>query len=162
LEDKDAIVVKEIVHLAEEGSVAANTNMLQGNGNKANEKIQRANLGHFQTDNLGVVAGTSRDVAVVQAENASTFWVTAIGQNTFISELGLVPAESDSSHFTAVVFVGKCCEGAPPTSDIKKAISGLKIELLADNSELVVLELLESLGFGKGSHYARCVDHAGT
>jgi hypothetical protein len=136
--------------------------MLQGNGNKANEKIQGANLGHFQTDNLGVVAGTSRDVAVVQAENASPFWITPIGQNALISELGLVLAESDTSHFTAVVFVGKCSEGAPPTTDIEKVISGLKIEFLADNSELVVLEVFESLGLGKGCHYARCVDHAGT
>ena len=41
LEDKDAVVVKEIVHLAKEGIVTAKTNVLQGNVNK--EKAVDAN-----------------------------------------------------------------------------------------------------------------------
>jgi hypothetical protein len=41
LKDKDAVVVKEIVHLAKEGIVAAKTNVLQGNVNK--EKAVDAN-----------------------------------------------------------------------------------------------------------------------
>lgn len=62
LEDKDTIVVEEVVHLAEEGLVATDADV----------------LGHLQADNLGVRATPTGDVAGIRAQDASALRVTAL------------------------------------------------------------------------------------
>lgn len=51
-------------------------------------------------------------------------------------------------------------EGSPSAADVEKLVGRLKVEPLANESELVVLELLERLGPGDVLDDARGVDHA--
>ena len=51
-------------------------------------------------------------------------------------------------------------EGAPAAANVEEVVSGLKVELGADDGELVGLELFEGLGFGEGGDDAGGVDHA--
>jgi hypothetical protein len=108
------------------------------------------------------VARTSRNGTIVQTEDASPFRITTIGSNALISKLGLIFAQGDTSDLATVVLVRKCGKGTPATPDVEEIICGLEIELLADDRELVVLKLLESLRLGNRGHDTRRVDHART
>ena len=56
--------------------------------------------------------------------------VAAVVRDARVAELGLVLAEGDAGDVAAVVLVREGAEGAPAAADVKKAILGLKAELL--------------------------------
>jgi hypothetical protein len=64
-----------------------------------------------------------------------------------------------SSNVTAVVLSSKSSKGSPSATNVKKSVGRLKVELLADELELVVLELLERLGSGDVPDESGGVDH---
>jgi len=100
-------------------------------------------LGHFQRRNLVESTRTVLNLAEVLAENPSSCRVDAIVLNALVTELGLVAGESDASSIAAVVLSSESDESAPTTSNVEITITRLKPELLADNGQLVVLELLK-------------------
>ena len=114
-------------------------------------------LGHFEAGNLVVLL--LRNVPVVHAENlALGLGDTGLSQ-TLIAPGGLVPAQSDTSGMGSIVDAGKLGQGAPAASNIQNFLSGLQLNLLAHNSELVVLELLERLFPGGVRNDTRRVHH---
>ena len=113
LEDEDAVVVEEVVHLAEESGVATDTNV----------------LGHLERDDLGVRGAATGNVAVVEAEDACARSITTVGRNAVVAELGLVLAEGDTGDLAAVVLVRERGKGAPTATNIQKTVLGLQVEL---------------------------------
>ena len=113
LEHKDAVVLEEVVHLAEECTVTANTDV----------------LGHLEGDNLGVRSAATGNITVVEAKDTGAGGVAAIVGNTRVTEPGLVLAEGDTGNFTAVVLVGEGTEGTPAAADIKETVLRLQVEL---------------------------------
>ena len=84
--------------------------------------------------------------------------------DALVTESSLVLCESNTCDLATVIFVGKSGESTPATANIKQVILGLQIELkaasatqyqehetrgainlFADKSEFVVLQLLERL-----------------
>lgn len=114
LEDEDTVVVEEVIHLAEEGAVAADADV----------------LGHLERHDLGVRGAATGDIAVVEAEDASTRSVATVGRDTIVAELGLVLAEGDTGDLAGVVLMGERGESTPTTADIEEAIGGLEVKLV--------------------------------
>lgn len=100
-------------------------------------------LRHFQRGNLVERTGTVLNLAEVFAENPRSGGIDAIVFDTLITELGLVACESNAGSIAAVVLRSKSDKSAPATSNIEVTITRLKSELLADDGQLVVLELLK-------------------
>jgi len=67
-----------------------------------------------------------------------------------------------SSNITIVVLSSKGSKSSPSTSNVEQLVGRLKVELLADELELVVLEFLESLGSGDVLDDSGGVDHPGS
>jgi hypothetical protein len=165
LEDKNAVVGKEIVHLAEENAIATDTDVLQGGSSSSPcwEKNE-TDFGHFKGNDLGVVTGTTWDLTVIHTENASLVVANAIFLDPVISKLGLVLAKCDSGDVTAVILCSKRGECAPaaeikvsyvsecyrndvlPAADVEETVRGLKVQFGADDGEFVFLELFEGGG----------------
>ena len=113
LEDKETIVLEQVVHLAKEGAVAANADVLS----------------HLEGDDLGVCSAAAGDVTVVEAEDARTGGIAAVVNDALVAELGLVLAESDTSYLAAVVLVREGGKSAPTAANVKQAILRLEVEL---------------------------------
>jgi hypothetical protein len=79
LEDEQAVVVEQVVHLAEELSVAADTDV----------------LGHLEAGDLVEVTLLLGDVAVVHAEDPALRLGHTVGAQSLVTEFGLVLRESD-------------------------------------------------------------------
>jgi hypothetical protein len=101
-------------------------------------------LGHFQRRNLVESTRTVLNLAEVLAKNPCSGGVDAIVLDALVTELGLVAGESNTSSIAAVVLRSESDESPPATSNVEVTITGLKSELLADDGQLVVLELLKS------------------
>ena len=114
LENEDAVVVEEVIHLTQERAVAANADVLS----------------HLEGHDLGVRRATAWDVAVVEAEDARARRVAAVGRDAVVTELGLVLAEGDAGDVAAVVLVRKGRESAPTTTNIKQTVGRLEIQLM--------------------------------
>lgn len=117
-------------------------------------------LGHFQRGNLIESTGTVLNLAEVFAENPRSSGIDAIVFDTLVTELSLVACESNAGSIAAIVLRSESDEGAPATPNIEVTITGLKSELLADDGQLVVLELLKRFLVLEILDDATCVDHA--
>ena len=146
LEHEDTVVVQQLVHLAHEGTIPPDTNVLR----------------RLETDDLGEVTGTTRNLAIVHAEDTGLVRSDTVVLDAVIIKLCLVLAKGDASDVATVVFRSKCGKSAPSTPDVKQTVIGLKAEFRTDHTEFVVLELFESLSFCQGGNDTRCVDHART
>ena len=146
LEHEDAVVVQQFVHLPHEGTIPPDTNVLR----------------HLETDDLGEVTGATRNLAIVHAEDTGLVRSHTVVFDAVIAKLCLVFAKGDASDVATVVFGSKRGKSAPPASNVEQTVVGLKVELRADQTEFVVLELFESLSFCQGGNDTRCVDHART
>lgn len=122
---------------------------------------KQAHLSHLKTDNLGEGTLLRGDFSVVHAQNAGTTVITTVGLDPFVTELGLVLAESNAGNFALVVLVSKSSEGTPSTSNVQQAIVGLEVELLANYGQLVILELLKAFLFFDIQNNTRGINHAG-
>ena len=121
LEDEGAVVVEEVVDLAEEGVVAAETDVLRPHEHsKSISTWGNAYLSHLERDDLGEVSAWVRDLAVVHAENSALLRGNTIIGQTLVSESGLVLAEGDTSDIAFVVLASESSEGSPSTSKCQR------------------------------------------
>jgi hypothetical protein len=81
LEDHKTVIGKQVVHLAEEGAVSSDTDV----------------LGHFETGDLVEVALLVRDLSVVLAEDSALRLGHAVLSQSLGSESGLLLGKSDWS-----------------------------------------------------------------
>lgn len=146
LQEEDTIVIKHVVDLGKEASKVTDTDV----------------LGHLKTGDLVVAALGNRNVAVVHAENLALLLGDANLAHGAVAPGGLVATKSNTGDLGAIVFAGKSGEGAPAAANIQHSLVLLELNLLADNSQLVVLELLKALLRVDVRDDTRGVDHAGT
>jgi len=143
LKEEDTIVIQHVIDLLEEGREVANTNV----------------LGHLQASNFVVATLRNRNVAVVHAKDLALLLRDAGLAESIVAPGSLVATESDAGHLGTVVHTGKTGKGPPTTADIKQALTLLELDLLADNSKLVILELLQSLFLVDVADDATSVNH---
>ena len=117
-------------------------------------------LSHFQRGNLVESTGTVLNLTEVFAENPRSGGIDAIVFDTLVTELSLVACESNAGSIAAVVLRSESDKGAPATSNIEVTITRLESELLADDGQLVVLELLKGVLVLEILDDAASVDHA--
>lgn len=148
LENKGTIILKHIVDLRAERAKVLDTNVLN----------------HLEGDDLVVLLAVSGegDFSVVHAEDSGLGRGSAILGKVVVTVLGLVSAKSDTSNVAAVLRRGVSGKSTPSTSNIKNLLALLKGGLLANNSELVILELLEGLELVDVRNNTGSVDHSGT
>ena len=146
LQEEHTVVVEHLVHLPEESTQLANTDV----------------LGHLQTRDLLVAALGDRDVSVVHAKDLALLLGNADVAHGLVAPGGLVAAERNTRDLSSVVDTGEAREGAPTAADVEQRIALLETDLLTDNGELVVLDLLQRLLFLDIGDDAGRVDHAGT
>ena len=101
--------------------------------------------------------------------------------DALVAKLGLVTRESETGDGGAVVVLGhECAERTPAAANVENAVVGLEVKLrgvrgyhlsdhdskykhlLANDGELVVLELLKRLLLLEGADDAGGVNHAGS
>jgi len=144
LHEEDTVIIEHVVDLAEEGGEVTDTDV----------------LGHFETGDLVVLALGDGSVAVVHAEDAALLLGDAEAAETAVTPGSLVATESDTSDLSTVVGRSELGEGTPATAEVEHAVTSLKSNLLADDGELVVLQLLEGLFLVDFRDDTRGVDHA--
>lgn len=145
LQEEDAIVVEHVVHLPQERREVPHPDV----------------LGHLQAGDLLVAARGHGDVAVVHAEDPALAFLDPGFPHRAVAEGGLVPAQGHACGVGAVLRAGVFGEGAPAAADVEEGFAGAESDLLADDGELVVLELFEGFfGVDVGDDAAG-VDHAG-
>ena len=144
LEKEDTIVLKHIVDLTEEATQVTNTDVLS----------------HLETSNLVVTTRGNGDLAVVHAEDLGLILLDTNAPETVVAPGSLVATECDPSDVSTVVGRGELGEGTPTAADVEHLLALLKADLLANNSHLVVLELLESLLLVNVGDDTGSVDHA--
>lgn len=144
LEEEDAVVVEHVVDLAEEGAEVSDANVFS----------------HFETGNLVVAAGGDRDIAVVHAQDVGLFLTDTCFPEAAVAPGGLVTPKGDAGNMCTVFGRSELGQGAPATADIEHPLALLQTDLLANNSHLVVLELLERLLAVDIGDDARGIDHS--
>lgn len=92
-----------------------------------------------------VTARGDRDVTVVHAEDPALVLLDTSLAQAAVAPSSLVATKSDTGNVCIVVHTGELGEGTPSAPNVQHTLSGLKVNLLADDGELVVLELLEGL-----------------
>lgn len=144
LHEEDTVIIEHVVNLAEEGREVTNTDV----------------LGHLKTSDLVVLALGDGSVAIVHAQDTALLLGNTELAETAVAPGSLVATESDTSNLSTVVGRSELGESAPTAAEIKHAVTGLETNLLADNGQLVVLQLLKGLFLVDVGDNTRSVDHA--
>lgn len=144
LQEESTIVVEHVVNLRQESGEVADTDV----------------LGHLETSDVLISTLNTRSVAVVTAHNAALVLFDTSLAKTIVTPRGLITAKSDTGNVSAVVGRGVFSKGSPAAAKIKDPVTGLKTNLLANNGQLVVLELLEGLLPVDIADHTGGVDHA--
>ncbi|KAH3668831.1 hypothetical protein OGAPHI_002586 [Ogataea philodendri] len=122
-------------------------------------------LGHFQTRDLVILLSfNSRQwsVSVVAAHNSGLLWRDTVGGQSVVTELGLVLSKGDTGDLRTVLGGCKGGQSTPAATKVEHLVALLQTDLFTDNLELVVLQLLESLGLVNLGDHTRGVDHSWT
>lgn len=144
LEVKETVIVEHILNLEQELVELADSDVLS----------------HLETGDLvPLLAG---DITVIHTLDAGLMGGDAVLLDAVVSEGGLVQAEGDTSRVRSVVLSSIGGEGTPTASDIEMTLALLELDLLADELQLVVLHLFESLLLCDVTHNTGGVDHAGS
>lgn len=129
LEKEDTVVVQHVVHLLEESTKVANTDV----------------LGHLQARDLLETLGRDLNVAIIVAEDPALGLGNTALAETIVAPRSLVSTEGDTGDGRAVVDTGELGKSAPTAADIEHSLAGLEADLFTNNGELVVLQLLQRL-----------------
>jgi hypothetical protein len=146
LKEEDTVILKHVVNLGNESGEVTHTNVLS----------------HLKTGDLVVAAFRNGNVTVIHAENLGLRLGDANLAHGAVAPGSLVATKSDTGNLSAIVLAGKSGESAPAAANIQHSLVLLELNLLADNSQLVVLELLEGLLRVDVRDDTRGVDHART
>lgn len=145
LQEEDSIVVQHVM------------NLLQELGEVTDADV----FGHLQTGDLVVAALGDRDISIVHAQDVALFLRDTDLTHGVVAPSSLVTTKRDTSSLRTVVGTGEAGKGAPAAANIQESLALLEADLLAYNSQLVVLELLKALlGVDVGDD-SRGVDHTG-
>lgn len=82
--------------------------------------------------------------------------------NTLVAKGSLVFAESDTGNVATKVLRSKGGKSTPSTANIEETVFGLEIELVADESEFIVLKFFESFSPIGIHNNTRSIDHPWT
>lgn len=145
LKEEDTIIVKHVVNLLQEATEVADTNVLR----------------HLKTGDLLVATLRNGNITVIHAENLALLLGDAGLAHAAVTPSGLVAAKSDTGDMGAILLTGKASKSTPTTANIKHRVTLVEANLLANDSKLVVLELLKSLLAVDVGDDTRSVDHAG-
>lgn len=144
LHEEDTVIIEHVMDLAQESREVTDTDV----------------LGHFETGDLVVLALGDGSVAVVHAQDTALLLGNAELAETAVTPGSLVATESNTSDLSTVVGRSELGEGTPAAAEIKHAVTSLETNLLADNGQLVVLQLLKGLFLVDIGDNTRSVDHA--
>ena len=144
LQEESSIVIEHLIDLSQERLEMADTNVLS----------------HFKAGDLVVAAFWDWNIAVIHAENAGLLLWNTDAAETGVTPGGLVASESDTGNVGAEVDGSKLGKSSPSAADVEHSLALLEIDLLADDSQLVVLEFLEGLLLVDIRDNAGSVDHA--
>lgn len=129
LKEEGTIVVEHVVDLVQEGGEVTDTDV----------------LGHLKTGDSLVAALGDRNVAVVHAQDLALLLRNSNLAHSSVTPSSLVAAQSDTSGAGPVVLAGETGKGSPTTTNIEHGVTLLEANLLANDSHLVILELLKGL-----------------
>lgn len=144
LQVENTIILQHVVDLLQELAKVTDTDVLS----------------HLQTGDLVVAALRHWGVSVVHTQDVALFLGDADLAKGIVAPCSLVPSEGDTSSLGAVVDTGETGERAPAAAEIEKLLARLQADLLAHNSQLVVLQLLQSLFLVDVGDNTGSVDHA--
>ena len=123
LQKEDAVVVKHVVDLFEEGG----------------EVLDADVLGHFEAGDFVVAAGRDGDVAVVHAEDPALAFLDACLSQCVEAPCCLVSSEGDSRRVGSVGGAGVFGERSPTAANVEEGFALFESDLLAHDSKLVIL-----------------------
>lgn len=144
LQEESTVVVEHVVNLSQERRQVADTDVLS----------------HLETSDVLVSTLNTGSIAVVTAKNAALVLLNSSLAKTIVTPCGLVAAKSDTGNVSAVVGRGVLSKSSPAAAKIEDLVTGLNTNLLANNGQLVVLELLEGLLLVDITNNTGGVDHA--
>lgn len=144
LQEESSIIIKHLINLPQEGLEVTDTNV----------------LGHLETSDLVVTACWDWDITVIHAKNSGLLLKDSNSAEARVTPSSLVTSKSDTGDMSAEVDGSKLGESSPTAANVEHSLALLEIDLLADNGELVILELLEALLLVDIRDNAGGVDHA--
>lgn len=146
LQEESTVVVKHVIDLRQESREVADTDVLS----------------HLETGDVLISTLNTRSIPVITADDAALILLNTSLAEAVVTPGSLVAAESDTGDMSAVVSGGVLGEGSPSAAKIKDLVTGLDANLLTNDSQLVVLELLEALFLVDITDDTGGVNHAGT
>ena len=144
LQEEDSVVIEHIVNLSEERLEVTDTNVLS----------------HLKAGDLVVAAGWNWDITVIHAQDSALLLWNASSAEASVAPGSLVATKGNAGNVGAKVNAGELGKSSPSAANIEHSLAALEINLLADNGELVVLELLKGLLSVDVGDDARSVNHA--
>lgn len=145
LQEEDTIVIEHVIDLGQERREVADTDVLS----------------HLKASNLLVATLNAGSITVVGADDAALRLLNASLTETVVTPSSLVTTKSDTSNVSTVVSRGVLGESAPATAKVEHLVARLDTNLLANDGQLVVLELLKGLLLVDVADDTGSVDHAG-
>jgi len=145
LQEEGTIIIEHIIDLLQEGREVTDTDV----------------FGHLETGDLLVATLNTGSIAIVGAQDTGLTLLNASLAETIVTPSSLVATKSDTGNVGAVVDGGVLGEGAPAAAEIENLVTGPDADLLADDGQLVVLQLLERLLGVDIANNTRGIDHAG-
>ena len=142
LDIHSTIILKHIVALAEESGKLLDTDV----------------LAHLELGDL--VELLLGNVAVVHAQNVALLGSNASGTKSVSSVSSTLLGNGNTGDLGAVVDTGEFGKSTPATADVEHGLALLEVELFANDSHLVVLELLKGFLLGRVRDNTAGVDHA--
>lgn len=118
-------------------------------------------LSHLEAGNLVIASRGNRGVTVVHAQDVALLLIDANLAEGIVAPSSLVATQRDTSSLGAVVDTGKTSQSTPTAAKIEELLALLETNLLTNDSQLVVLELLETLLVIDVGNDTRGVNHAG-
>ena len=129
LQEENAVVLEHVVDLFKEG-----------------RKVSHADvLGHLETSDLVIATFGDGDIAVIHTEDLTLILGYTRLSQPFITPSGLVSSKSHTRRMGFIVHACKVGECAPSTADVEEALTLLEANLLADDGQLVILQLFKRL-----------------
>lgn len=146
LENGHSVIIQHIIALSQKGGEVPHADVLS----------------HLEASDLVISSFWNRNIAIVHAKNIALFLRNTGLTESVVAPCCLVAAKSDTSNMGSKVNTSELGKGAPPTANVQHLLTWLEINLLANNRELVVLQLLEGLLLCGIRNYTRRVHHAWT
>lgn len=146
LQEENTVIIKHVINLGQKRGEVTDTDVLR----------------HLQAGDFLVASRNSGSITVVGAKDTALRLLNTSFAESIVTPGSLVATESDTGDMGTIMNGSVFGESTPATAEVEDSVTGLEADLLAHNSQLVILQFFEGLFPVDVANQTGGVDHAGT